>query len=54
MDCPTLADGLSAYGGEWFEKVAIFYNSRDPYGALCSTLELFLDELAAMLDLVAQ
>src|SRR5450759_1996762 len=32
MDCTTLADGLPAYGGEWFEKIVIFYNSRDPLG----------------------
>ena len=30
MDCTTLADGLSAYGDEWFEKIVIVYNSRDP------------------------
>lgn len=29
-NCPTLADGLSAYGGEGFENLVLFYNSRDP------------------------
>ena len=36
MDCPTLADGLSAYGGELFEKVVIVYHSRDPLDAFVS------------------
>lgn len=29
LDCTTFADGLLAYGGKWFGKIVVIYNSRD-------------------------